>query len=129
MHSPTDETVGVDNARRIFDAARHPNSFVSLDGANHLLTRPADAKFAASMLAAWTNRYLDDAPSSLPAQQPAGEADSTLVTVSENGRGPYGQQIKVGKHVLNADEPTPVGHDTGLPPYDLLLAGLGRAPR
>ncbi len=58
MHSPTDETVSVDNARLIFDAARHPKSFVSLDGADHLLTRPADAEFAASVLAAWASRYI-----------------------------------------------------------------------
>ncbi|AXT84644.1 osmotically inducible protein C [Aeromicrobium sp. A1-2] len=122
MHSPTDETVGVDNARRIFDAAVHPKSFVSLDGADHLLTRPADARFAASVLAAWVNRYLDAPP---PSPQPAEVLDATLVTVSENGRGPYGQQITVGQHVLSADEPTPVGHDTGPSPYDLLLAGLG----
>lgn len=68
MHSPTDETVGVDNARRIFDAARHPKSFVALDDADHLLTQRVDAKFAASMLAAWANRYLDDEPASLSPQ-------------------------------------------------------------
>ena len=62
MHSPSDEIVEVDNARDIFDAARHPRSFVSLDGADHLLTRPADSRFAASVLAAWASRYLHDAP-------------------------------------------------------------------
>ena len=61
MHSPMDDTVGVENAREIFDAAHHPKSFVSLDGADHLLTRAADARFAASVLAAWASRYLDDA--------------------------------------------------------------------
>ena len=60
MHSPTDETVGIDNARSIFDAARHPKSFVSLDGADHLLTQALDARFAASVLAAWASRYLDE---------------------------------------------------------------------
>lgn len=58
MHSPIDSTVGVDNARRIFDAARHPRSFIALDGADHLLTEHADATFAAGMLAAWSSRYV-----------------------------------------------------------------------
>ncbi len=124
MHSPTDETVGVDNARLIFDAARHPKSFVSLDGADHLLTRPADAEFAASVLAAWASRYIAEVSEGSPGDADD-DADANLVTVSENGQGPYGQRITVGKHMLAADEPTPVGHDTGPSPYDLLLAGLG----
>lgn len=128
MHSPIDTTVGIENARRIFDLARHPKSFVSLDGADHLLTRSADARFAASVLAAWASRYLDEAP-----REPAdGESQPTpvaaedgVVVVSENGRGAYGQRIAVGRHLLSADEPEPVGQDTGPSPYDLLLAGLG----
>ncbi len=66
MHSPNDETVGIDNARRIFDVARHPKLFLSLDGADHLLTRATDARFAASMLAAWASRYLDEDPLPTP---------------------------------------------------------------
>ncbi|WP_434448987.1 alpha/beta hydrolase family protein [Lentzea sp. E54] len=58
MHSPQDDTVGVDNARLIFDSARHPRSFVSLDGADHLLTDHADATYVAEVLAAWASRYL-----------------------------------------------------------------------
>lgn len=127
MHSPSDVTVGIDNASRIFDAAQHPKSFVSLDGADHLLTRAADARFAASILATWADRYLDDEPT--PASGRAGLSaegpEEGVVVVSENGRGPYGQQIRVGRHLLNADEPAPVGHDTGPAPYDLLLASLG----
>jgi len=128
MHSPSDETVGIDNARIIFDAARHPKSFVSLDGADHLLTRAADARFAASMLASWASRYLDEgavpSPDSTDSSAMAG-IEQGVVVVSENGRGPYAQRITAGRHQLNADEPTPVGHDTGPSPYDLLLAGLG----
>ena len=128
MHSPSDETVGIDNARIIFDTARHPKSFVSLDGADHLLTRAADARFAASMLASWASRYLDEGavPSPESTDSSALAAiEQGVVVVSENGRGPYGQRITAGRHQLSADEPTPVGHDTGPTPYDLLLAGLG----
>ena len=57
-HAPGDATVGIDNARRIFDAARHPKSFLSLDGADHLLGRRADARYVASTLAAWVQPYL-----------------------------------------------------------------------
>ena len=108
MRSPTDETVGIDNARKIFDAARHPKSFVSLDGADHLLTRAADARFAAAMLAAWASRHLAGGGplSTEPKATSAGEPG--LVVVSENGRGPYGQKITAGRHVLSADEPAPV---------------------
>ncbi|MCR3749794.1 alpha/beta hydrolase family protein [Lentzea californiensis] len=58
MHSPQDDTVGIDNARLVFDSARHPKSFVSLDGADHLLTDRADAAYVAEVLAAWASRYL-----------------------------------------------------------------------
>lgn len=130
MHSPSDTTVEIDNARRILDAARHPKSFVALDGADHLLTRPADARFAASILAAWSTRYLDDEPASAAApaassDSPAMASEEGVVIVSDTGRAPYGQRITAGRHVLSADEPAPVGHDTGPSPYDLLLAGLG----
>ncbi len=128
MHSPTDETVGIDNARTLFDAARHPKSFVSLDGADHMLTRSADARFAASVLAAWSSRYLDEDPEPSHTSSPSSDTEGAaqgLVVVSENGSGPYGQRITVGQHVLSADEPHPVGLDTGPSPYDLLLAGLG----
>lgn len=129
LHSPTDQVVGIDNARIIYDAARHPKSFVSLDGADHLLTHPGDARFAAAMLAAWATRYLDVDDVAASAESPAPEAepgsDPGLVVVTENGQGPYGQRITAGRHVFGADEPDPIGHDTGPSPYDLLLAGLG----
>ncbi|WP_432940662.1 hypothetical protein [Streptomyces sp. CA-106131] len=57
MHSPTDETVGVENAQQILNAARHLKSFIAIDGADHLLTGRADARYVASMLAAWADRY------------------------------------------------------------------------
>ncbi len=119
MHSPEDQTVGIDNARQIYDAARHPKSFVALDGADHLLTRRRDAEFAASVLAAWSSRYLDS--------EEVGQTrlEEGTVQVTENGTGSYGQDIRAGQHRLTADEPEPTGRDSGPSPYDLLLAALG----
>ena len=62
FHSPIDAIVGVENARWIFEVARHPKSFVSLDDADHLLSRHADATYVAQVLAAWASRYLVDEP-------------------------------------------------------------------
>lgn len=59
LHAPRDQTVGIDNAARLFAAARHPKSFVSLDDADHLLSSPRDARYAADVIAAWAARYLD----------------------------------------------------------------------
>lgn len=69
MHAPLDEVVGIDQARRIFEAARHPKSFVALDGANHLLTNRRDAAYAASVIAAWVARYLPEPVSRVPVTQ------------------------------------------------------------
>jgi len=125
LHSPTDEIVGVDNARRIFDGARHPKSFIAIDGADHLLTNRADATFVATALAAWASRYAHP-PAGHAGQPatPAGPAEG-FVVVSESGAGPFGQRISAGRHRLAADESEPTGMDTGPSPYDLLLAGLG----
>lgn len=119
MHSPDDDTVDIDNARQIFEAARHPKSFLSVDGADHLLTRQSDARFVASTLAVWVGRYLDEhtAPQPSPAEG--------VVDVSWNGAIRFGQRITVGRHLVTADEPPPAGDDTGPSPYDLLLASLG----
>ena len=125
MHSPTDTTVDIDNARRIFDAARHPKSFVTLDGADHLLTKPADSAYAAAMLATWAGRYaFAPLPEQTAASMPEDPAEG-LVVVSETGAGAFAQQIRIGRHRLTADEPVPIGTDTGPSPYDFLLAGLG----
>jgi len=59
LHSPTDEIVGIENAGRIFQYARHPKSFISLDRADHLLMNPVDAQYAGDMIASWVRRYLD----------------------------------------------------------------------
>ncbi|MBG6214820.1 MAG: bifunctional alpha/beta hydrolase/OsmC family protein [Cryobacterium sp.] len=125
MHSPVDTTVDADNARRIYDTARHPKSFVALDGADHLLTKPADATFAAGMLATWASRYaFDPLPVPVAVSPVVGPAEG-LVVVSESGTGTFAQNITIGQHRLTADEPEPIGTNTGPSPYDLLLAGLG----
>ncbi len=119
FHAPLDGTVGIDNASAIFSAAKHPKSFVSLDGADHLLTRREDAMFVADALSAWANRYVPTPER----PQPAGEG---IVRVRETGNGKYQQDIVVDGHHLLADEPSFAGGDgTGPSPYDYLSAALG----
>ena len=144
FHSPTDDIVGIDNASRIFAAARHPKSFVSLAGADHLLSRRSDAAYVANVIAAWAERYLDMAPVGAPlvgalVEGPAGAAtraaptsardqdeDRGVVIVRETGQGRFQQEIKAGAHRFLADEPVDAGGaDSGPNPYDLLLAALG----
>jgi putative redox protein len=121
FHSPTDEIVAIDNASRIFAAAKHPKSFVSLAGADHLLSRRSDAAYVANVIHAWAERYLEGPP-------PVSEAadDAKTVVVRETGGGRFQQEVTVGTHRFLADEPLEVGGlDSGPGPYDLLLAGLG----
>jgi uncharacterized OsmC-like protein len=122
FHSPTDAVVGIENASYIFAAAKHPKSFVSLAGADHLLSRRSDATYVANVIAAWAERYLDVSESA--ATSAAGEQGS--VVVSETRKGVFQQEITAGRHRFIADEPIAVGGlDSGPGPYDLLLAGLG----
>ncbi len=122
LHSPTDATVGIDNASRIFLAARHPKSFVSLADADHLLSRRSDAIYVAHVIAAWAERYLEAAAR----PEPATDADPRAVVVAETREGLFQQAVAIGPHRLLADEPVSAGGlDSGPGPYELLLAGLG----
>lgn len=129
FHGPLDQVVGIDNATRIFVAAKHPKSFVSLDDADHLLGRRQDAIYVADVIAAWAGRYISGAETEASQQErhpPAAELPAA-VTVSETGQGRFTQIVTVGgRHRLFADEPVAFGgNDAGPSPYDLLMAGLG----
>lgn len=116
LHAPGDQIVGIDEARKIYQAAKHPKSFVSLDDADHLLSRERDARYAAEVIAAWGARYLPDGVEPEPEGQ---------VRVEGGPRG-FAQSVQAGRHSLRADEPERVGgSDTGPAPYELLLASLG----
>ncbi len=126
LHGPRDQIVGIDNATRIFVNAKHPKSFVSLDDADHLISRPEDSAYVAAVIAGWAERYVGtDGPAA------TGQTDITAppnaVVVSETRRGKFDQVVVVGdRHRLIADEPVAYGGlDTGPGPYDYLLAGLG----
>jgi uncharacterized OsmC-like protein/fermentation-respiration switch protein FrsA (DUF1100 family) len=123
MHSPTDDTVGIENATRLFVTAKHPKSFISLAGADHLLTDKRDAAYVVDVIAAWSSRYLDP----IAPEQPVDLAQlPRKVVVSETRSGKFQQTISVGPHRMLADEPTAAGGgETGPGPYDLVLAGLG----
>jgi len=118
LHSPLDAIVGIDNASKIFLPAKHPKSFVSLDTADHLLTRGADADYAAAVICAWASRYVGAVA--------AAEPDDGAVHVEETSAGKFQVQVRVHGTRFLADEPADVGGlGSGPSPYELVAAGLG----
>jgi len=117
MHAPLDEQVSVENASQLFVTAKHPKSFVSLDSADHLITRPEDATYAANVLCAWAERYIE-----APRQS---NAEPKTVLVRETGNGKWENIGLSGNHEIIGDQPRPAGKDGGPSPYDFVAMGLG----
>ncbi|MGB3222348.1 MAG: alpha/beta fold hydrolase [Desulforhopalus sp.] len=119
LHAPFDKIVSIDHAEKIFKAAKHPKSFITLDSADHLLSKRSDARYAAKVCAAWVDRYL-----SASAEQP--DIAEKVVQVSARRGARFTQDIRTSDHHLVADEPLSFkGDNLGMNPYELLLASLG----
>ncbi|WP_034921924.1 bifunctional alpha/beta hydrolase/OsmC family protein [Gillisia sp. CAL575] len=117
LHSPQDSIVGIKNAEEIYVAARHPKSFISLDGADHLLSNRVDSNYAGEVIGTWANRYID-----IPIET---ELKTDLDVIAHLGPEGFTTQIKAGRHNFIADEPEKVGgNDFGPNPYEYVSAGL-----
>lgn len=126
LHSPIDETVSIDEAAKIYSAAKHPKSFISLDKADHLLSKREDSEYVASVISSWAARYLEitdsrhEEPSGTAPEVPTGH-----VLVEEQNKN-FTRKIYTEDHQLIADEPLSAGgSNLGPNPYELLLASLG----
>lgn len=118
LHSPQDLTVPIENAAQLYHAARHPKSFISLDGADHLLSDKGDSHYVGDQIGCWVQRYL-------PKEEREKLKPEKTVAVRLGDEG-YTTEIMVRHHGLTADEPTSVGgNDFGPSPYELVAAGLG----
>ncbi|MGD9387610.1 MAG: bifunctional alpha/beta hydrolase/OsmC family protein [Gammaproteobacteria bacterium] len=116
LHSPVDTVVSVDEAQKIFVAAKHPKSFVSLDDADHLLSRAEDSAYAGNVIATWATRFLELA-------QPEPAAGARVSGLTAEG---FLCSVQAGRHALVADEPGDKGgSEEGPDPYQFLAAALG----
>jgi putative redox protein len=119
LHSPEDEVVDISHATKIFAAARHPKSYVSLGNADHFFTSNNDASSVGRMISSWSSQFLER-------EYPMEGHTSKDATARETGQGKYQTVIQSGKHRFVADEPVTVGGmDSGPSPYDLISAALG----
>jgi putative redox protein len=124
MHSPQDSIVEISNAAELYHNAHHPKSFISLDGADHLLSKKEDALYAANVIASWSKRYIDLSQIEEEEEKKSTKGEQVVAHLNlENG---FTTQIYTDKHVIIADEPVPFGgEDIGPSPYELLNASVG----
>tara|TARA_R110002072_G_scaffold172324_1_gene326334 strand:- start:14443 stop:15663 length:1221 start_codon:yes stop_codon:yes gene_type:complete len=123
MHSPQDTIVGIDNAAKIYQNAHHPKSFISLDGADHLLNNKKDSLYVAKTIGTWAERYIID---ELPLQEKPLSTEGEQVVAHWKSDSGFTTQISNNRHTIVADEPVKVGgDDLGFSPYELLNAALG----
>ena len=123
LHSPTDNTVSIEHATNIFVASKHPKSFVSLDQADHLLMNRNDAKYAATVIGSWVQKYIADPT---PDKTKREEVAKGEVVVKSRPHFKFTQDVISSNHSLIADEPISYeGTDLGMSPYELLLSSLG----
>lgn len=119
LHSPQDRVVDIENAAQLYKKGHHPKSFISLDGADHLLTKDSDSGYAGEVIASWASRYLDTP------EAPALESEYQTVALTGDKESGFTTLIKAGRHSLTADEPVDVGgNDFGPTPYQLLASSL-----
>lgn len=119
MHSPQDTVVGIDNAANIYQLAKHPKSYITLDGANHMLTNKEDAYYAGTVISSWVRRYVE-----FPEELKLKTDKEVVVRLEDEDI--YTTDILAGRHSIIADEPGSIGgNDFGPSPYELLNSSLG----